>query len=663
MSVEIVVSLNDSWVLDHRDDDLLPIDFLKKEIKEKLQDLVTVGYSSLTELSLHLKDEKGKGDEVAKKILAIFSKRYGTDVKDDIISFKVDNVEETARRKEDTAGRFAAKEEPDSSVDCMEKIDALVGAEEFKALARELKQIAPQINRNKTYDTLLSQSYVFSINEGYGLSTSLSLLTELFASFKLGAIKIQKEALEIKLPPPKEGESMEPFSEAINNLSFGNKEKVKLLCVDISEWMNKTNSRVFKNFLSRIEKHASEFIVVFRIPYVDKDVLERVKFSISDLMFVKAVSFPPFSRGETQRCAEAEFEKYGFNMSDAAWEGFHARIEEERSDGKFYGVNTIKKVVRELLYKKQLDNALRGLNETIINNEDALELCRAAEDSGLSGYEMLDKLVGTDAIKQRINEIIAQIEYSLNDEDIQSPCVHMRFVGNPGTGKTTVARIIGKILKEKGVLRIGNFYEVSGRDFCGRYIGETAPKTAAICREAYGSVLFIDEAYSLYRGQEDTRDFGIEALDTLIAEMENHRSDMVVIMAGYTDEIATLMKGNAGLESRMPYLLEFPNFTREQLYEIYVSMLGNKTRYEEDLLPAVKKYFDELPQHILDDRKFSNARFVRNLYERTRAKASTRCKLEGKKTIAITKGDFELASSDVEFTFIMEKKNKIGFLN
>ena len=155
---------------------------------------------------------------------------------------------------------------------------------------------------------------------------------------------------------------------------------------------------------------------------------------------------------------------------------------------------------------------------------------------------------------------------------MERPCIHMRFVGNPGTGKTTVARIIGKILKEKGVLRIGNFYEYAGRDFCGRYVGETAPKTASICRDAYGSVLFIDEAYSLYRGDDNSRDYGREALDTLIAEMENHRNDFVVIMAGYTDDMDKLMAGNMGLASRMPYTIEFPNFTREQLYEIFESM-------------------------------------------------------------------------------------------
>ena len=118
---------------------------------------------------------------------------------------------------------------------------------------------------------------------------------------------------------------------------------------------------------------------------------------------------------------------------------------------------------------------------------------------------MLSRLVGAEGIKQRVDEIISQIELSRRDPSLGTPSIHMRFVGSPGTGKTTVARIVGKILKERGVLRVGNFYEYSGRDFCGRYIGETAPRTASMCRDAYGSVLFIDEAYSLYRGDDNAR--------------------------------------------------------------------------------------------------------------------------------------------------------------
>lgn len=218
------------------------------------------------------------------------------------------------------------------------------------------------------------------------------------------------------------------------------------------------------------------------------------------------------------------------------------------------------------------------------------------------------------------------------------------------------------MLKEKGVLRIGSFHECSGRDLCGRYIGETAPKTASICRDAYGSVLFIDEAYSLYRGDSDSRDYGREAIDTLIAEMENHRDDFVVIMAGYTDEMETLMRGNLGLASRMPYSIEFPNYTGEQLYEIFVSMVKSRFKYDAKLFDVAHEFFTKLPDAITKAKEFPNARYVRNLFERTWAKSAMRCQLGGKTEIMLTADDFTLASADKEFAInIPKNKSKIGF--
>jgi stage V sporulation protein K len=166
----------------------------------------------------------------------------------------------------------------------------------------------------------------------------------------------------------------------------------------------------------------------------------------------------------------------------------------------------------------------------------------------------------------------------------------------------------------------------------------------------------------LYRGDSNEKDYGREALDTLIAEMENHRDDFVVIMAGYTDDMDMLMKGNAGLVGRMPYVIEFPNFTREQLYGIFVSML-EECQYSEDLLLAAKAYFDGMADEVINSKEFSNARFVRNLYERTWAKALRRCQLEKAQEIVLCAQDFEQASSEKGFKSMMEKKapSRLGF--
>lgn len=150
----------------------------------------------------------------------------------------------------------------------------------------------------------------------------------------------------------------------------------------------------------------------------------------------------------------------------------------------------------------------------------------------------------------------------------------MRFVGSPGTGKTTVARIVGRILKEKGILEIGNFYEVSGRSLCGRYVGETAPKTSEICRSAYGSVLFIDESYSLYAGDDNSRDYGKEAHRYPHREMENNRDKMVVIMSGYPDEMEVLMKANPGLAGPDALRNPFPQLFEGAAYPHFLKYGG-----------------------------------------------------------------------------------------
>lgn len=673
--VKLVISLSGSWVLSHREDDILPVDYLAKIVGEQFASVLEVADSGLTELVLNVKGKDTKTEDIINKIRKIFLDHYSLGDDSTVLLIKADEVAEeigSEKKVEDnktptveekkTEKNNSADEQKHSLENALEEINKLVGAEEFKALAQEIADIAPEIIRNKTFDILSYQAYIFSVNDGYGLTTYLSSLECLLKSLNIQGISSIEGIVETALPAPK-GEGDELFETVASQFRFSRKNVMKILCIDISEWINKTSSRPFKKFLTELAGHTSEAIIIFRVPFVDKEVLNQLRLSLNDLMFVRTVSIPPFDQDELQTCADVELKKYGFHMSDDAWQGFHGRIAEEKRDGKFYGVNTVRKVVKELLYKKQLSNARSGKADTEISLDDASEICVSLCDSNVSGYDLLDRMVGGEVFKNKINEIIAQIEFARNSPNVQIPCIHMRFVGNPGTGKTTVARVVGKILKERGILRVGNFYEHAGRDLCGRYIGETAPKTSAICRDAYGSVLFIDEAYSLYRGEGNDRDYGREALDTLIAEMENHRSDLVVIMAGYTDEMNTLMEGNAGLASRMPYVIEFPNFTREQLYDIFVSMLNGRFKYEESMLPVVKEYFMSIPDHIINSKEFSNARFVRNLFERTWAKASMRCQLEKLGSIVLIKDDFERSIGDKEFSFGVEKKSRIGFVN
>ena len=549
----------------------------------------------------------------------------------------------------------------------LKEIDSLVGAEEFKALMKECVKVAPGLIKHNAVDAFLNQSYIFSINDGNGLSTYLNLFARLLKELEMFKIR-ERSIIETKIGAMKNNEPEKCFLQASKyfdreNRSVSEDKHRSIVCIDMSEWMSKVDDINFRNFLQQIKNCQHKPIVIFRIPFVEREVLAKIKYSINDILSVKDISFIPFDDSEICRCAEKDITNRGFVMDDDAWPIFKARILEEKNDGKFYGIKTVEKVVLEMIYLKELVNSENGVDDNIIKKSEILGITSYFDSERKSGMELLDGMVGMEKLRARIEEIVSQIEMAHKNKSLGHPCIHMRFVGNPGTGKTTVARVVGSILRERGILRNGNFFEHAGREFCGRYVGETAPKTAAMCRDAYGSVLFIDEAYTLYRGGESKVDYGREAIDTLIAEMENHRSDLVVIMAGYTDEMKELMKANPGLESRMPYIIEFPNYTREQLFEIYMQMADKSFSYTDDFKNSVKEYFNSLPDEVLSAKDFSNARFVRNLFERTWGKAILRSQLAKCECSNLTKEDFLLASGEKEFKKIMEKQVRtLGFI-
>ena len=229
----------------------------------------------------------------------------------------------------------------------------------------------------------------------------------------------------------------------------------------------------------------------------------------------------------------------------------------------------------------------------------------------------LDELVGLAPVKEYVfglaDNIQVQQRRAAAGFKTASLSMHMIFTGNPGTGKTTIARLVARYLKAIGALKGGQLIEVGRGDLVGRYTGHTAPLTNSVIESALGGVLFIDEAYSLYRGEQDS--FGLEAIDTLVKGMEDHRDELVVILAGYTKEMETFLTANSGLASRFPNKIEFPDYTADELLDITnVLAKGKGYRLAEGCTFPLLGYYKR--RQALDSRTAGNGRLARNTLEK-----------------------------------------------
>jgi probable Rubsico expression protein CbbX len=243
-------------------------------------------------------------------------------------------------------------------------------------------------------------------------------------------------------------------------------------------------------------------------------------------------------------------------------------------------------------------------------------------------FEVLDQLdrelIGLAPVKRRIREIASFLVVSKARAamgiEAETPSLHMCFTGNPGTGKTTVAMRMADILLRLGYVRKGHVISVTRDDLVGQYIGHTAPKTKEILKKAMGGVLFIDEAYYLYR-PENERDYGQEAIEILLQVMENNRDDLVVILAGYKDRMDTFFKSNPGMSSRIAHHIDFPDYSNDELLQIANKMVeGMHYQLDSKAIDALRDYIDlrKTQPH------FANARSIRNALDRARLRQANR---------------------------------------
>jgi SpoVK/Ycf46/Vps4 family AAA+-type ATPase len=324
------------------------------------------------------------------------------------------------------------------------------------------------------------------------------------------------------------------------------------------------------------------------------------------------IQLPDFKISELLEIAEEVALQNDYFFTETALNSFYGLIERAKVDDSFGNARTVRDLVMKAIFKKgasiSVDDQDDWLDHMHIESKDLAVMDDDQDDS--NPMEQLENLIGLSNVKDEVKKLSSFVKIQQTRKDQGLPSVpiqlHAVFSGNPGTGKTTVAKIYSKLLKERGLLKRGHFILASRSDLVAGYVGQTAIKTKNKIREALGGVLFIDEAYSLYRGEND---FGKEAIDTLVDEMTKHNENLVVILAGYKQDMKRFIDSNPGLSSRFKKYFEFQDYSGEELLDIACFHIG---RYHYQVDNDVKDY---LLEQFSKQAVKGNARFVVNLVE------------------------------------------------
>lgn len=377
--------------------------------------------------------------------------------------------------------------------------------------------------------------------------------------------------------------------------------------------------------------------------------------------------FPNYSREELKSITELMLKSRQYSICDAAMSRILDITDIKRKDPNFANAREIRNILDQVIMCQNLrtvgidDRELgvvdvnKYINDAKINLPTTYE---SATNKVLTGDEELDQLIGLGAVKRMIKKIKAYAKRNKGEEDFN---LHMCFYGNPGTGKTEVARILSRILYEAGILGEAKLVETDGRGLLGKYVGETAPKTEAKINEAMNGVLFIDEAYGLLPSASangGSTSYGEEAIAVLLKEMEDKRGQFCAILAGYRDEMESLLDANPGFKSRIQFILDFPDYSREELGEIAKMFLAKKRYVIED--SALERFLDVI-EYFRNQPGFANARTVRNIIDQVLLNQNLRTEdVEGDNTIIADDVDDYLADEGIDLK--KASKGRIGFV-
>lgn len=564
----------------------------------------------------------------------------------------VDNAgtidDDSANATQDSEGNAKVRDADESTAngadsnigDAEKKLRDLVGLDNVKdEIFKIRKKIEFDKEREKTLGISIDKedSYHFAFvgNPGTGKTTVARLLADIL--HEIGFLE-KGHLVEVErgdLVGEYQGNTAIKVKDAIKKAMGG------VLFVDEAYSLSNGDNDDFgkeaiDTLVKGMEDHRKDLVVI--LAGYKKEMQGLLQSNVGlESRITRIIDFPDYSEDELLMIARnmAAEQHYKFSLDGEL--AFKERIGRLMVNSKFGNARAVRTLMNEAYMEKAIrfnpkDTSVEYM--TILTPEDfRVDLKRSAVDRAAQILEELDKLVGLEEVKKEIKSSVRMMDYLKHergsgniDTIFTDTNMHMCFAGNPGTGKTTVARLYAEVLSAIGVAKTGVLVEASRSDLVGRYQGETALKTRELCEKSYGGILFIDEAYDLVHGENDS--FGREAVGTLIKEMEDNRDRMIVIFAGYSQEMEYFLESNSGIKSRISKTITFPDYSCEELIEIFNSFASDrKVILDIDAKAKISVMIKEMYDNR--DSKFGNAREMRTLFERVWINMINRVEEEG----------------------------------
>ena len=504
----------------------------------------------------------------------------------------------------------------ESTDQLLEKANAMIGFTEYKKF---FNNFADYIDRTASMRAKALHNVVLINKCGVCLDSHIELLYGLFASkgLLMEHVMITGEKYQAE----------------------ESKKETKCVYLIEDEWRTDDGGEYFRatdevKLFNKIRRSGNFYITTMTQEEYDK----LSTLDCFNAAFPNAVTINELTAEEKLEFICKIAEEYGFNIVK---EGFIGSRFVENAP-----IEKIEATVRQAIIKKL---AAKDNTFSIEISDIDTKLKRIKK---VSAFDELESLIGLDGVKQTVREIVTFLKRRGKNA---VPCLHMCYMGNPGTGKTTVARILARIFYETGIITKNLLVETDRGDLIGMYVGHTANKTKRVIESAIGGVLFIDEAYSLF--VNDSIDYGHEAVATLVKAMEDRRNEFVCILAGYSKEMDAMIDMNPGLRDRIQFYIDFPDYDEAELLEIF-ERLCKENKYKLSV-PAKDTLIDGFSRLIkAKSQNFSNGRLVRKLFERARMKQALRTS-----NSVITDRDIEAAFSehDIAALFGGSGRAQIGF--